>query len=66
VASNERDPDDEDPAHRMTMNLLALVVSLLILGAGFWLTWHLAEAKLAQDCIAAGFRNCSPKQNLTP
>lgn len=66
MAVGDRDPDDEDPHHRMTMNLLALIVVLVILGVGFWLAWHLAETKRVQDCLSAGFRNCSPRQNLNP
>ncbi len=62
--ARQPDPDDEDPDHRMTVNLLAIIMSLLILGAGFWLVFHLAEDKRVQDCLTAGFRNCSPRQIL--
>ena len=48
----------------MTNNLLAIIMALLVLMSGFWLAWKMAEDKRTQDCLTAGFRNCSPKQKL--
>lgn len=61
---DEKDPDEQDPHLKMTNNLLAIVMALLLLLSGFWLAWHMAEDRRTQDCLTAGFRNCSPKQKL--
>ncbi len=54
-----RRPDDSDDHDwRMTVNLLAVIVVLLVLGAGVWLMFELNRAKKAQDCLASTFRSC--------
>jgi hypothetical protein len=58
------DPDEQDGDHKTMVNLLAIILSLVILCAGFWLVRGLAEDKRTQDCLTAGFRNCSQKQRL--
>ena len=50
--------DDEDPARRMTLNLLTGIVLLLLLIAGFWLMRELDAAKKAQDCLSSGSQRC--------
>ena len=50
--------DDEDPDRRMTLNLLAMIVFLLLLAAGFWLMRELNTAKKAQDCLSSGSQRC--------
>jgi hypothetical protein len=50
--------DDEDPDRRMTLNLLAIIVFLLLLVAGFWLMRELNAAKKAQDCLSSGSQRC--------
>ena len=56
------DPDEQDPQTRMTNNLLGVIMALALLICGFWLAGKLAEDKRTQDCLTAGFRNCSVKQ----
>lgn len=51
--------DDEDPDRRMTLNLLAIIVFLVLLAAGFWLMRELNIAKKAQDCLSSGGRRCA-------
>ncbi|WP_332690137.1 hypothetical protein [Bosea sp. (in: a-proteobacteria)] len=52
-------PDDEqDPDWRMTVNLLAIVAVLALLGLGFWMLRELHEARKAQDCLSSSLRNC--------
>lgn len=52
-------PDDEqDPDWRMTVNLLAIVAVLALLGLGFWLLRELNESRKAQDCLSSGQRSC--------
>ncbi|HEV7337891.1 MAG TPA: hypothetical protein VGO06_18115 [Bosea sp. (in: a-proteobacteria)] len=58
-------PDDEqDPDWRMTVNLLAIVAVLALLGLGFWLLRELHQAGKAQDCLSSGQRSC--RQIRTP
>jgi hypothetical protein len=59
--SEPRRPEREEAdAHsqRMFTNLLAVIVCLLILIAGFWLMNKLWESKKLQDCVFSGRRNC--------
>jgi len=50
--------DEEPDEHwRMTVNLLAIIVVLVVVGAGFWLLRELGAAKRAQDCLASAARH---------
>ncbi|MGO4674041.1 hypothetical protein AB4Z40_14205 [Bosea sp. 2YAB26] len=51
-------PPDEDDDWRMTVNLLAIIATLLLLGAGIWLLFGLDRARKAQDCLSSTQRNC--------
>lgn len=51
-------PPDEDDDWRTTVNLLAVIVTLLLLGAGVWLLFELDRARKAQDCLSSTMRNC--------
>jgi hypothetical protein len=51
-------PNDEDHDWKMTVNLLAVIATLLLLGAGLWLLLELDRAKKAQDCLSSTQRNC--------
>jgi hypothetical protein len=50
------DPDD---AQRITANLIAAIVCLVLLGAGLFVAESLHRASKAQDCLEAGRRNCA-------
>ncbi|RXT57370.1 hypothetical protein B6S44_02795 [Bosea sp. Tri-44] len=51
-------PDDEpDEQWRMTVNLLAVIAVLVMIGAGFWLLRELNAAKKAQECLATAARH---------
>jgi cytochrome oxidase assembly protein ShyY1 len=53
-----RRPEDEPDEHwRMTVNLLAVIVVLIVLGLGFWILRELNEAKKAQECLATAARH---------
>ena len=52
--------DEDDHGWRMTINLIAGIVVLLLLGAGLWLADELARARRLDDCLAQGRRNCGP------
>ena len=53
-------PSEEDPADRRIANIFLLVMAAVLVGAGVWLANGLIEARRADDCMAAGRRNCNP------
>jgi hypothetical protein len=50
----------DDYRHRMTMNLLGLLVTVILVVAGVWLVDKIAEMRKNQDCYLSGRRNCTP------
>jgi hypothetical protein len=54
----EAPEDEEDHDHRMTVNLVAGIFCLLLLGAGLFIVEALHRAGKAQACIEAGRRSC--------
>ena len=52
-------PHDEEPDEqwRMTVNLLAIIAVLVMVGAGFWLLRELNAASKAQECLASAARH---------
>lgn len=52
-------PQDEEPDEhwRMTVNLLAIIAVLVMVGAGFWLLRELSAASKAQECLASAARH---------
>ncbi|CAN7365631.1 hypothetical protein [Bosea sp. LjRoot237] len=53
-----RRQDEEPDEHwRMTVNLLAIIAVLVMIGVGFWLLRELNEAKRAQECLATAARH---------
>jgi hypothetical protein len=50
----------DDYRHRMTMNLLGLLVTILLIATGLWLADKIAELRKDQDCYLIGRRNCAP------
>jgi hypothetical protein len=60
LAKYERAETEDDYRHRMRMNLLALVVTILLVVAGIWIADTIAEMRKSQDCFLSGRRNCTP------
>jgi len=60
LAKYERGEGEDDYRHRMKMNLLALVVTILLVVSGVWIAETIAEMRKIQDCFLAGGRNCAP------
>ena len=58
LAKFERAADEDDYRHRMTMNVLALLVTAGLVAAGVWLAFSIAEMVKNQDCFLQGRRNC--------
>ena len=50
----------DDYRHRMTMNALAFLVTILLIVTGVWLADKIAELRKAQDCYLSGRHNCAP------
>ena len=62
LAKYERENTADDYRHRMTMNVLALAVTLVLIVSGLWLTNMLVQIRNEQDCFLSGRRNCFPIQ----
>lgn len=62
LSKYERTETADDYRHRMMMNLLTLMVALLLIGCGLWLTSKIVEVRNLQDCFLTGRRNCAPIQ----
>jgi hypothetical protein len=60
LAKYERGESSDDYRHRMTMNLLTLLVATILIAGGVWLTSKLIENRNLQDCFLSGRRNCAP------
>jgi hypothetical protein len=56
---------EEEDAHidyrqRMIMNVMAVAVVTLLVGAGVWIADTIADMEKAQDCAMQGRQNCAP------
>jgi hypothetical protein len=54
------DAGEDNYRHRMTVNLAALLVTVVLAIAGIWLALQIAELRKNQDCVLSGRRNCMP------
>lgn len=52
-----RQDEEPDEQWRMTVNLLAIIAVLMMIGAGFWLLRELNTARKAQECLASAARH---------
>ena len=60
-AAYEQDRDEVvDYRQRMLMNVIALVIVTLLLGAGVWIADTIADLQRDQDCVMQGRVNCAP------
>ncbi|MBB5045818.1 hypothetical protein HNR60_000553 [Rhodopseudomonas rhenobacensis] len=55
---SDQQPADPDSA-RNVENLALLVVFGVVVAAGIWLLWTMADVRKVQDCAAQGRRNCA-------
>lgn len=61
IGKFERSAEGEDDyRHRMKMNALALVATVLLVVAGVWLAITITEMVKVQDCVLSGRRTCAP------
>lgn len=66
-ARYEREPDERiDYRQRMFMNVIALAVVTLLLGAGVWIADTIAAMEKDQDCLMQGRSNCAPVELPAP
>ena len=53
-------PDEpDDYRHRMVVNGLGLLVTVLLIVAGVWIADVMAKMRKDQDCVLSGRRNCA-------
>ena len=52
--------EEDDYRHRMKMNVLGLLVTILLVVSGIWIADTIAEMRKLQDCFLMGGRNCAP------
>jgi len=66
-ARYEQEPDERiDYQQRMFMNVIALAVVTLLLGAGVWIANTITEMEKDQDCLMQGRSNCAPVELPPP
>ena len=58
LSKYEKPETADDYRHRMKMNMLGLIVTIVLMSAGAWLFATLAEIQKNQDCYLSGRRNC--------
>jgi hypothetical protein len=60
LAQYEQEEEEIDYRHRMMMNVMAVVVVSLLVGAGVWIADTIADMQKIQDCAMQGRQNCAP------
>jgi hypothetical protein len=50
----------QDERDRRATNIFLLVMFVIIAGGGIWLGKAMNDARKADECLAAGRRNCAP------
>jgi hypothetical protein len=54
-------PDDNGDANeRRSANIFLAVAAIILIGAGVWLVDAMISVRKADECLAAGRRNCAP------
>jgi hypothetical protein len=53
-------PPEQEARDRRAANIFLLVMAAVLIGLGVWLANGLIEARRADECLAAGRRNCNP------
>jgi hypothetical protein len=61
LAAYEEDRDDVvDYRRRALMNVIAVAIVTLLVGAGVWIADTIANIQRDQDCVIQGRSNCAP------
>jgi hypothetical protein len=70
LAQYEQDREQQDESvnypRRMLMNIIAVMVLTILIGAGVWLADTIASMERNQDCILQGRQNCAPLEIAAP
>ncbi|MBI3705949.1 MAG: hypothetical protein HY244_19330 [Rhizobiales bacterium] len=56
----ERPTGEDDYRHRMIVNGLALVATIVLIVIGIWIANTMAQMRKNQDCVLSGRRGCMP------
>ena len=56
----ERPQGEDDYRHRMIVNGLALVATIVLIVIGIWIADTMARMRKNQDCVLSGGRGCTP------
>lgn len=62
----ERTDGEDDYRHRMLMNGMAALVTILLIAGGIWIANSMAQLRKNQDCVMSGRRNCNPPVAAEP
>ena len=63
----EQEPEERiNYRQRMFMNVIALAIVTLLLGAGVWIAGTITELQKNQDCVLQGRSNCAPLELPMP
>ncbi|MEJ1977044.1 MAG: hypothetical protein WDN49_13950 [Acetobacteraceae bacterium] len=57
---NESDENDDAPSGSSRGPIVALVLVVVLVLGGLWLSQRLRSASNIQDCVMAGRSNCAP------
>jgi len=60
LSQYESNDEPDDYKHRMWMNVAAVAVVALLVGAGIWIADTMASMRKNQDCVLSGRRGCTP------
>ena len=71
VTTGDTDPPDDlaqyeqedlhiNYRHRMLMNVMAVMIVTVLIGAGVWIADVIEDMQKAQDCVMQGRQNCAP------
>jgi hypothetical protein len=67
LARYEQEPDEPiDYRQRMLMNVIAIAIVTLLVGAGVWIADTIADMEKDQDCVMQGRGNCAPIEMPAP
>jgi len=52
--------EPDDYRHRMAMNGLALLATIVLIAVGLWIAGVMAQMRKNQDCVLTGRPGCTP------
>jgi hypothetical protein len=52
--------EHESESDRRLANIVLVILFVVLIGGGIWLTGAMLEQRALDDCLAQGRRNCAP------